>query len=598
MTLSYVWGSTIKPCSLTCESVLQDGKTRTVNEVLNITANLDSALRHLRLNDKAQVLWIDAVCIDQRNEKERESQIQQMRNIYSRAGQTIVWLGEADESISAALKCIERLRSLSFRLSKYERDKLAVELNTVKCRPWLLRKDHICYISDDSWQAFRNLLRRSWFTRVWVFQEVTVSTTVTVRCGSLTVPWEDICRACNLVEEFQLDIGVENNQPLHTAVLIMHETNSAYSRPKLSYPEGASAPRPNALEDCPIMYASPGHEGNSYPRLDIMLLMMRWTKATDPRDKVYALLGISSGFSSSYLKPDYSISVAETYVRTAVCIGAMEGIRGLASLSFVQHGSRQLSSDLPSWTPDWRTPLNAPWLISNSGFTAAKVKDSQQAVPKYYLQNKQRSLGSGRNSRFEMHVSGYAIMKIVVLSSLAGNRRGLPPKSILDALPNPYICSFNAAYDEGLDPSHNFLGSLAPSAACRCKYSFWDPAFQSQRHVFETEVSWEGNDAEVLNHARCAPDIDIAAWDRADGITGISHGRRLFVTDLGYLGLAPVASVVGDEICIILGASVPYVIRREGSHCRFIGECYILGLMNGEAVEGLDMNLKEKFVFV
>lgn len=520
-----------------------------------------------------------------------------MRSIYSLAKNTIVWLGEADDSTPAAMKCIQSLRSLPFKLSKYERDRLAVQLNTVKCRPWLLNKNHMCYISDDSWQASRNLLGRSWFSRVWVFQEVTVSTTVTVRCGSLAIPWEDICRACNVVEEFQLDIGIQNNQLLHTSVLIMHETNSAYTQPKLVYPRGASAPNPQIAPGHTIINSSLGHEGNSYPRLDIILLMMRWTKATDPRDKVYALLGISSGVSSSQIKPDYSISMEQTYVRTAVCIGAIGGLRRLAFLSFVQHGSRQLSSELPSWTPDWKVPLNAPWLISNSGFTAATVRESQHAVPSY-LENRQRNLECEQYSRFEMHVSGFTIMKIVVLSSVAGNRRGLPPKSILDALPNPYICSFEAAYNEGLDPSDNFLGIFAPSAACRCKYSFWDPAFQSQRQIFETEVAWEGNDVEVLNHRRCASDVDIAAWDRADGITGISHGRRLFITDLGYLGLAPVASVVGDEICIILGATVPYVIRREGRYCRFVGECYILGLMNGEAVDGLDMSLEEKFVFV
>lgn len=81
-------------------------------------------------------------------------------------------------------------------------------------------------------------------------------------------------------------------------------------------------------------------------------------------------------------------------------------------------------------------------------------------------------------------------------------------------------------------------------------------------------------------------------------MTGISHGRKLFATDFGYIGLAPPTSIVGDEICVLFGSKVPYVFRREGSYCKFVGECYIFGLMNSEVLNGLEESLEEDFIFI
>ena len=51
-------------------------------------------------------------------------------------------------------------------------------------------------------------------------------------------------------------------------------------------------------------------------------------------------------------------------------------------------------------------------------------------------------------------------------------------------------------------------------------------------------------------------------------------------------GLGSAATKKGDLICILFGCSVPVVLRkdRNGSHYQFIGECYVHGTMNGEAI--------------
>ncbi|KAK2754755.1 ankyrin repeat and sam domain containing protein 6 [Colletotrichum kahawae] len=98
--LSYVWGSS----DLT-HRIEVNGKE------LSITANLHVALSHLRLIDADRVLWVDAVCIDQNNHKERGHQVQQMGDIYHQARQVVVWLGEATSETDAFMTVLQKLRA-------------------------------------------------------------------------------------------------------------------------------------------------------------------------------------------------------------------------------------------------------------------------------------------------------------------------------------------------------------------------------------------------------------------------------------------------------------------------------------------------------
>jgi hypothetical protein len=64
---------------------------------LSITANLESALRHLRLSDQQRTLWVDALCINQSDITERGSQVQLMADIYTAVSRVLIWLGPEDD---------------------------------------------------------------------------------------------------------------------------------------------------------------------------------------------------------------------------------------------------------------------------------------------------------------------------------------------------------------------------------------------------------------------------------------------------------------------------------------------------------------------
>jgi hypothetical protein len=93
--LSYVWGCSDSPQDIECNGHLK-----------SVTPNLCVALRRLRLVDKEQVVWIDAICINQENLDERSRQVLLMQEIYTRALRVIIWLGEDEGYAAVAIKVI------------------------------------------------------------------------------------------------------------------------------------------------------------------------------------------------------------------------------------------------------------------------------------------------------------------------------------------------------------------------------------------------------------------------------------------------------------------------------------------------------------
>jgi len=95
--LSYVWGNEVGS-----QSIIID------NRCVEITSNLQLALLHLRDDDLPRIIWVDAVCINQTDTKEKESQVPLMPEIYARASCVLVWLGPADGDGDQALDAIRR----------------------------------------------------------------------------------------------------------------------------------------------------------------------------------------------------------------------------------------------------------------------------------------------------------------------------------------------------------------------------------------------------------------------------------------------------------------------------------------------------------
>jgi len=100
--ISYTWGGQIRDHILHCDNGL----------VVDITANLHSALSSFRSDLQTRCIWADAVCIDQADTKEKSRQISLMPRIYRNASHVLVWLGSGVYGESETMQSLARLRKL------------------------------------------------------------------------------------------------------------------------------------------------------------------------------------------------------------------------------------------------------------------------------------------------------------------------------------------------------------------------------------------------------------------------------------------------------------------------------------------------------
>ena len=187
--LSYTWGQSFERFTLYQEPKESNG-LRTSKSILKITRGLYEALMQLRTPSGSRMLWVDAICIDQENWKERGEQVRIMRQIYTRAAHVLVWLGLEDEQTPAALQAVAKLkthitsRGLSFATLKSMKDEdpYADMLG--------LSKD---LLDTESAASLRQLYRRPWFERMWIVQEVTAGASSSeVHIGPHAIPWDDL----------------------------------------------------------------------------------------------------------------------------------------------------------------------------------------------------------------------------------------------------------------------------------------------------------------------------------------------------------------------------------------------------------------------
>lgn len=152
-----------------------------------VTTNLSRALYSLQRENSHRILWIDAICIDQDDMNERSSQVQLMRDIYKAPIETAVWLG--DETAHTG-RTFGLLKSVSAGLAG-NRDADSAVVSKLQ--------DNI--LTDDKFRktvqrgVYGDIGQRDFWTRIWVVQEVALSSNVTIVCGRNETDWQDFADA-------------------------------------------------------------------------------------------------------------------------------------------------------------------------------------------------------------------------------------------------------------------------------------------------------------------------------------------------------------------------------------------------------------------
>ncbi|KAH9231835.1 hypothetical protein K456DRAFT_1763076 [Colletotrichum gloeosporioides 23] len=288
-----------------------------------ITQSLSEALRCFRLRDRARILWADAVCINQKDSREKSSQIPLMTDIYRRAESVLVWLGN-DVGAETAIRALSwTCRTADSELEAAEKHKIARELDVLLSQPW--------------------------FSRRWIIQEVVRNQDVTLYCRSASLSW---VRLTTTAKRLGKNLSMTNQPALNA----LSQMRNIWKRTVLLEESGAGH---TLLEN----FHAFDHFG-----------------CADPRDRIFALAALSSDVSMSkepkyprrdvYVEPigsmewanpkpqerlfrvipDYSKSREEVYTAFAAEVAR----NGLFSWLLCRTWERSPSNELPAWVPDWR----------------------------------------------------------------------------------------------------------------------------------------------------------------------------------------------------------------------------------------------------
>ena len=305
-------------------------------------------------------LWMDSVCINQDDNKEKGIQVPMMGEIYRQAARVVVWLGPSPDG-EAAFSLIRELNQRLWLLSAAGTPSMsAIEMTRAKGFDAL-------NALDGRFRALGRLLLHNYFVRVWIIQEIFFGKAVHIWCDGLWLDWDVFARPL-MVTDGVLTMLVGERY--------LFEACRGNLRGLVQIRKVYAMRRLRLLGEC-----EPGSGFDSRP-LAAVLRGIGAAKATNPRDFVYGYLNLSSDVSVPEFTPDYDTGTADIYVRFATLFlqrGELDGTLYQAGVGY----ARNLQT-LPSWVVDWSCfPGTQPFDL---GIYDASKGTAFNAAPRYQQQ--------------------------------------------------------------------------------------------------------------------------------------------------------------------------------------------------------------------
>ncbi|RYP61014.1 hypothetical protein DL770_009865 [Monosporascus sp. CRB-9-2] len=533
------------------------GKRITVDgKPFGITENLYQALVHLRNTNKPRRLWVDAVCTNQIDIGERGRQVSLMGDIYHAADRVIIWLGPAGWGFEPLLRTCKEAAT----------------------------KDPIRHIRHyGSVRGVTAMLSTPWWTRIWVVQELLVAKSVHVQLGFASTPWDDFCQLVEAVAQHPCFLpGAETHlQEFH--VLAKHRRTSAVQR----------------------QMAAP------FDLLSLAYDFRRW-HATDPKDKLYALLGLLSpeednGAISIRPTPNYNPGRSAADVSCEFAARSINRFRTLSILAMSECGKHPGPDEIAhedlcgTWCPHWsgapnEFPARPFWLgdgiippseraVWQRAFSAAGGMPAVRCTS--------NTSDNDVDKRTPIRVRGWVrdAIEVVGTASLGSSlaiTHLIPPE-------------FEGQY-ETLGPGLTYrsvLGLYAARMRWRNLLNMWlrlAVEWGRRLGVAEGEVNRRFHRTVTAGVFDAYPAAFAAggAGARKHGeergeqereylrVTDeVCQGRNFFVTRTGLFGMGPAEVRAGQEVSVLFGCGVPVVLRNpedlNSRHNRYdVGEASVL----------------------
>ncbi|KAK6087033.1 ankyrin and HET domain-containing protein [Seiridium cupressi] len=351
--LSYVWASDE-----------DDVVIRIDNAQFKITVNVNHALHCLRLPDVSRIFWIDAICINQEDLKEKSEQVCMMDRIYRNAETVIIYLGpDADES-NLVMEYLsvddyellnddgELFTDPGLRMAKAQGG--GMRLSTESERTFLVNYFIQRGINEDRIaQAAYAFFCRPWWTRMWVIQEAKLAKRDPVwYCGQQWTTMRRLRERLPALHNFTL----MKKQPGYISKDVVLNANPRGRRK----PYGDLMAWSRAVESI-FFTVDPALPNLHIQSLSKWLEFCTARQSTDARDRIFALVSMLSPIARHVLVPDYSESVHRTFLHATVFILLFEACTQVFSL----YGFTR-ERGIPSWSLDFTRPF--PGLLAAEYF--------------------------------------------------------------------------------------------------------------------------------------------------------------------------------------------------------------------------------------
>ena len=313
--LSYTWGTSHNRRAIWLD-----------NSLITISETLDMALRSLRHETESRFLWVDFVCINQEDLKEKEQQVQHMFKIFSKAKSVIAYVGEEVDGSEHVPEILARMQNSSTDTKPNARIDIWCETD--------LAALGLPLYSDQKWTALQKFVSRPWFSRVWIIQECLAAKSLYILCGS----WMFL--AGPFISGLLLaDIRGGSCFGFHAA------QETLFDRP---ITRGFLQVKFMAHLGLCSIFDTFETDDAKYSLIDV-LEGARHARSTDSRDKVFALLNLCRDPTALGIRPDYNLEAAEVFRQVAHAL-VKNGQGGRLLLSAGIPGS---TLGLPSWVTDW-----------------------------------------------------------------------------------------------------------------------------------------------------------------------------------------------------------------------------------------------------
>jgi hypothetical protein len=520
-----------------------------------------------RLRDAGRdVVWVDTLCINQQDNVEKSAQIWRMETIYRKADWVAVWLGEEAHGSGKVMSFLRRIPAN------------VEQSGSIK---GILREG-----SSPSPEELGRFFSRSYWSRTWIVQEVSVGKEVQLMCGDEVAPW----RSLKLLVEYLLA-----QRPDHPKLEIISNVLGIRNQRLTRVPSGL-------LE---------------------LLGGLRRSDASERKDRVYGILSLSSDGRDFVPTPSYSVTDTELCISMFRTFIQSTGDMDLIFLGI--HGSAN-NQELPSWCPNF---LNVDYEAFNS--RAVAYFSGHDVRYRYGRQCGRWS--ATRESRLQPQSFLFDGKILNVLGGKIGTINGLgrvrqdPPSA---SWPQSYSGSPSSVHP---DASPALARSLLLYCMRYIAFAFKPTAQQLLYPVAglvwtwgvdrftRTESPlrvWADNNKEMsifgkslrswctiysgVGHYRHEAkrfysgliDRDVRSpnpFNRGEILKAmqevVEEDLRLTTLEEGHLGWAHPDARLGDHIFLLSGCSMPVVLRSmpDTDTYTVVGHSYIDGAMNGEVWE-------------